>query len=135
VVSAALKPPGIGGVEVARLAKDRVRVRHHTEALGLSVDFTTVSVLDRKAGRMTVALDPAADNDLDAHAGTWELIPDADRTHTLVRLRIHVVSGQPIPGWIERVFVERAAEKIVEAVADAACRHHGGPGERSKDAV
>jgi uncharacterized protein YndB with AHSA1/START domain len=111
--------PDVDGVRVARLADDRVRVRHHTEALGISVDFTTVSILDPEGGILSVALDPAADNDLVAQTSTWELIPSADRRRTLVRLRLYVMSGQPIPGWIERVFVKRSAAETVEAVARA----------------
>jgi ribosome-associated toxin RatA of RatAB toxin-antitoxin module len=108
--------PGIDGVRVARLSDDRVRVHHHTEALGISVDFTTVSTLDPEAGLLAVALDPVADNDIAEQDSRWELIPNADRTRTLVRLRVYVVSGQPIPAVVERFFVKRSIEKTVEAV-------------------
>ena len=127
--------PDVDGVRVARLTDGRVRVRHHTEALGISVDFTTVSTLDREAGRLTVALDPAADNDLVAQASTWELIPNADRTRTLVHLRLYVVSGQPIPAWVERFFVKRSAAKTVEAVAHAVGRPPYGAGTESGGAA
>jgi ribosome-associated toxin RatA of RatAB toxin-antitoxin module len=127
--------PDVDGVQVARLADDRVRVRHHTEALGISVDFTTVSILDQESGILSVALDPAADNDLAAQTSTWELIPSFDRSRTLVRLRLYVVSGQPIPAWIERVFVKRSAAGTVEAVARAVGRHPYGPGTRSVEAA
>jgi carbon monoxide dehydrogenase subunit G len=127
--------PGVDGVQVVRLADDRVLVRQHTEALGISVDFTTVSILDPESGLVSVALDPAADNDLAAQTSSWELIPSADRTRTLVRLRLYVVSGQPIPAWVERVFVKRSAAETVEAVAHAVGRHPYGPGTRSVEAA
>jgi len=127
--------PDVDGVRVARLADDRVRVRHHTEALGISVDFTTVSILDLEGGILSVALDPAADNDLVAQTSTWELIPSADRSRTLVRLSLYVVSGQPIPAWLERVFVKRSAAETVEAVARAIGQHPDGPGMRSEEAA
>jgi ribosome-associated toxin RatA of RatAB toxin-antitoxin module len=115
--------PGIGSVEVARLAEDRVRVHHHVKALGISVDFTTVSTLDPEAGLLAVVLDRGADNDLVEQDSRWELIPNADRTRTLVRLRLHVVSGQPIPAMVERFFIKRSVEKTVEAVVYEVGRH------------
>jgi ribosome-associated toxin RatA of RatAB toxin-antitoxin module len=115
--------PGIGSVEVARLEDDRVRVHHHVKALGISVDFTTVSTLDPEAGLLAVALDPVAENDLVEQDSRWELIPNADRTRTLVRLRLYVVSGQPIPAAVERFFIKRSVEKTVEAVVHEAGRH------------
>jgi len=125
--------PGIDGVRVARLADDRVRVHHHTEALGISVDFTTVSTLDPEAGLLAVALDPVADNDLAEQDSRWELIPNADRTRTLVRLRLYVVSGQPIPALVERFFVKRSLEKTVDAVVHEVGRHPYGQKTQSRE--
>jgi ribosome-associated toxin RatA of RatAB toxin-antitoxin module len=109
--------PHVQRVQVERMSAERVDVRQRTEAFGWVVEYTSRSTLSPAEGRIAVELDRTRPHDIEELTGVWEVTPNTYGTGTVLELRLRIVSGLPIPGFLERRFVGRSVKKTVAAVA------------------
>ena len=109
--------PHVQRVQVERVSSERVVVRQRTEAFGWAVEYTSRSTLSPAEGRIAVELDRSRPHDIQELTGVWEITPNTDGTVTVLELRLRIVSGLPIPGFVERRFVGRSVKQTVAAVA------------------
>ncbi len=108
--------PHVHRVQVEWMSAERVEVRQRTEAFGWAVEYTSRSTLSPAEGRIAVELDRSRPHDIQELSGVWEITPSTDGAGTVLELRLRIVSGLPIPGFLERRFVGRSVKQTVAAV-------------------
>jgi hypothetical protein len=117
--------PGAQEVRILKIAGTRVWLAERVKILFVTIAYQVVNTLDPAAGTVAWVLDDTAAHDIAATAGSWQLVPVAGGRQTLVRYRNVLDSGQPIPGAIERVLLNRSLPQMIGGLRAEAERRAG----------
>jgi len=114
--------PGAQDIRILRVVGNRVWLAERVKILFVSIEYRVINTLDPPSGSVSWVLDDTAKNDIVATAGAWELVPLASGRHTLVRYSNVVDTGQPVPGVIERLLLQRALPQMISGLRAEAQR-------------
>ena len=107
--------PSITRVEIYEIDARHARLRQVTRAMGTTVSYTLNVSLIPEERRLELALDPAEPSDVDEITATWRVVALEDRG-ARVELRSRVVSGHPIPDFLEGRLVRRSVRDSLDAL-------------------
>ena len=89
-----------------------------------SLHHTTIYQLDPARGELHWELDLDAPHDIAGSRGTWQLASADGGRATLVRYSAAVESGRQVPGFVERLLVERSIDALFESLRGELARRH-----------
>jgi ribosome-associated toxin RatA of RatAB toxin-antitoxin module len=90
---------------------------------------TTVYELDALNGRLSWELDLEQAHDIASSRGMWQLAPADEGRSTLLRYASSVDSGREVPGFIERMLVERSLDDLFASLRSELGRRYARAGE------
>jgi hypothetical protein len=109
--------PSIARIQVSVVDSHHVRLSQVTRALGMTVAYTTLATLFPDEGRLELVLDSAEPHDVEQVVVSWSVVSWEGRG-SRVELRSRVVSGRPIPGFIEGRLVRRSVRESLQALVE-----------------
>jgi ribosome-associated toxin RatA of RatAB toxin-antitoxin module len=105
--------PGTKEVRILRVDGNRVWLAEHLRIFLVNIRYQVIDTLDPEHGALTWVLDKSAPHDIADTMGSWQLAPVSERQQTLVRYRVWIDSGQPVPRLIEEFLTWRSLPKLV----------------------
>lgn len=114
--------PGAHEIRILKVAGNRVWLAERLKILFVSIAYRVINTLDPRSGAVSWVLDDTAENDIAATVGSWQLVPVVGGRHTLVRYSNVLDTGQPVPGAIERVLLQRTLPQMISGLRAEAQR-------------
>lgn len=116
--------PGAQEIRIVKVAGNRVWLAERVKILFVSIAYQVINTLDPRAGVVAWVLDDTSENDIAATAGTWRLVP-LPAGRTLVEYRNVLDTGQPVPGAVERLLLNRSLPQMIAGLRSEAARRLG----------
>jgi ribosome-associated toxin RatA of RatAB toxin-antitoxin module len=126
--------PHIKRTEITRRDAGQMWVRQSFRIAVVSMRHTTIYNLDPRQGELHWRLDTESPADIAATQGRWQLVPIDEGSHTLLRYRAAMNPGRRVPGFVEKMLVNRSLRDLIGSLSEEVARREElrAAGERAR---
>ena len=119
-----LYSPSCEEVKTVRREGNRLWLAEHISVLLLDIRYTTVNELDPEHGSASFYMDKSAPHDIEDTYGAWQIAPIPGSSRTLVRYRVNVDTGKPVPRIIQDLLAGRSLPRMISGMRTEMEKRH-----------
>lgn len=116
--------PGCKAVQTVRSEGNRLWLAEHIRVLLIDIRYTTINDLEPENGTIFWRMDRSAPHDIEDTGGSWQIAPLPDGMRTLVRYRVNVDTGKPVPRVIQNILTGRSLPKMIAGMRTEMEKRH-----------